>query len=95
MTLRGGIIVPSPGPCHLCAIHAGMRSRRPVIGIPADRTLIGLHPFHAVGEKYIHAIARAADAVPLLIPVLPDPIDPDELLASVDAVLFTGSPSNV
>ena len=95
MRLTAASLYLAPGPCHLCAIHTGMRSRRPVIGIPADRTLIGLHPFHAVGEKYIHAIARAADAVPLLIPVLPDPIDSDELLASVDAILFTGSPSNV
>lgn len=69
--------------------------RRPVIGIPADRRLLGPHPFHAVGEKYIHAIVRGADALPLLIPVLPEPLPIDEILASVDGLLFTGSPSNV
>lgn len=68
---------------------------RPVIAIPADRRMIGPHPFHMVGEKYIHAIERAAGCLPLLVPVLPEPLDMDELLARVDGVLFTGSPSNV
>ncbi len=72
-----------------------MPSHRPIIGIPADRRQLGLHPFHAVGEKYIHAIEKAADALPLLIPVLPDPLDGDELLEHLDGILFTGSPSNV
>ena len=35
--------------------------RKPVIGIPADRRMIGRHPFHAVGEKYIAAVVQAAD----------------------------------
>src|SRR5438067_2013079 len=29
-----------------------MASARPLIGIPADRRLVGAHPFHMVGEKY-------------------------------------------
>jgi putative glutamine amidotransferase len=70
-------------------------SSRPVIGIPADRRMLGPHPFHAVGEKYIHAVARAADALPLLVPVLPEPLDPEEWLSRVDGLLLTGSPSNV
>ncbi|MBM4238205.1 MAG: gamma-glutamyl-gamma-aminobutyrate hydrolase family protein [Gammaproteobacteria bacterium] len=69
--------------------------RRPVIGIPADRRVIGLHPFHLVGEKYAHAVARAVQGLPLLIPVLPEPLEVDEVLANLDGVLFPGSPSNV
>ena len=69
--------------------------RRPVIGLPADRRMIGLHPFHAVGEKYINAVVEAADAVPLLIPSLGAALDLDEVLEHVDGILFTGSPSNV
>jgi putative glutamine amidotransferase len=57
--------------------------------------MAGAHPFHMVGEKYITAIRDAAEALPLLIPVLPQPIPAEELLASVDGLLFTGSPSNV
>ena len=70
-------------------------TRRPVVGIPCDYRMLGPHPFHAVGEKYIAAIEGGAGAFPLLIPVLPDPLATDEILARVDGLLFTGSPSNV
>jgi len=72
-----------------------MAKRRPVIGIPADRRMLGAHPFHAVGEKYIRAVVDAAGASPLLVPALGADIDADELFASIDGLLFTGSPSNV
>jgi putative glutamine amidotransferase len=70
-------------------------NNRPVIGIPADRRMIGPHPFHAVGEKYISAVVQAADCLPLLIPVLETPLDVTEILARVDGIFFPGSPSNV
>lgn len=57
--------------------------------------MVGPHPFHMVGEKYIAAVRDGAGAVPFLIPVLPNPIPPDEVLDSIDGLLFTGSPSNV
>lgn len=72
-----------------------MSFKRPVIGIPADRRIIGPHPFHAVGEKYILAVAEAAGAIPLLIPALGELLNVDEILERVDGILFTGSPSNV
>ncbi len=72
-----------------------MAERKPLIGIPADRRILGPHPFHCVGEKYIRAVAEAADAVPVLIPSLGDETDLDAVLASVDGILLTGSPSNV
>jgi putative glutamine amidotransferase len=70
-------------------------NKRPVIGIPADRRMIGPHPFHAVGEKYIAAVVQAADCLPLLIPVLETPLDVEQILARVDGMFFPGSPSNV
>jgi putative glutamine amidotransferase len=72
-----------------------MANKRPVIGIPADRRMIGPHPFHAVGEKYIAAVVQAADCLPLLIPVLETPLDVGQILAHVDGIFFPGSPSNV
>jgi putative glutamine amidotransferase len=69
--------------------------KRPVIGIPADRRMIGPHPFHAVGEKYIAAVVQAADCLPLLIPVLETPLDVQQILGHVDGIFFPGSPSNV
>jgi len=71
-----------------------MHMRKPIIGIPADRRLLGSHWFHCVGEKYIDAVVQAADAVPVLVPALGERYL-REWLASFDGILFTGSPSNV
>ena len=68
---------------------------KPLIGIPADRRLLGHHYFHCVGEKYINAVALGADAIPVLIPSLGEGIGLEELLARFDGILLTGSPSNV
>lgn len=70
-------------------------TRKPVIGIPADRRLLGRHYFHCVGEKYIRAVAEGAQAMPVLIPSLGDGLNVRELLADFDGILLTGSPSNV
>ncbi len=71
-----------------------MARRKPLIGIPADRRILGPHPFHCVGEKYIAAVADASDAIALLIPALGER-DFDQLLETLDGILLTGSPSNV
>ena len=68
---------------------------RPLIGIPADRRMLGLHPYHVVGDKYARAVLDAAGGLPLLIPALAEELGFDELLARLDGVMFTGSHSNV
>jgi putative glutamine amidotransferase len=65
------------------------------VGIVCDYRMLGPHPFHAVGEKYIAAVRDGAQALPLLIPALDPAIPPDEILSAVDGLFFTGSPSNV
>ncbi|MGH8316533.1 MAG: gamma-glutamyl-gamma-aminobutyrate hydrolase family protein [Steroidobacteraceae bacterium] len=72
-----------------------MASAHPLIGLPADRRMIGLHPFHAVGEKYARAVLDAAGGLPLLIPSLAEELGLDELVERLDGLLLTGSPSNV
>jgi putative glutamine amidotransferase len=72
-----------------------MAPARPLIGIPADRRMVGAHPFHMVGEKYARAVIDAASAAPLLIPALAEELGFEELLERLDGLLFTGSPSNV
>jgi putative glutamine amidotransferase len=72
-----------------------MNPKRPVIGVPADRRVLGLHPYHLAGEKYLAALVQAADAIPLVVPALGPQLDPDLLLERLDGLLFTGSPSNV
>jgi putative glutamine amidotransferase len=72
-----------------------MSSARPLIGIPADRRMVGAHPFHMVGEKYARAVMDAAHGAPVLIPALAEELRFGELLERLDGLLFTGSPSNV
>ncbi len=72
-----------------------MVHRIPVVGIACDYRMMGPHPFHMVGEKYIAAVRDGAQALPLLIPVLVPAIAPQDILAAVDGLFFTGSPSNV
>lgn len=68
-------------------------SGRPVVLIPACNRVLGLHPFHVVGKKYVDAV-RLAGGLPLIVPQAgPDEID--DLLGHCDGVLLTGSPSNV
>jgi len=68
---------------------------KPIIGVPADRRVYEPHPWHMVGEKYLKAIIEAADAVPLIIPVLADDLAIDELVDQVDGVMLTGSQSDI
>jgi putative glutamine amidotransferase len=70
-------------------------SAKPLIGVPADRRILEPHPFHMVGEKYLAAIVDAADALPLITPVLADSVDIDELMRPLDGIFLTGSYSNV
>ena len=72
-----------------------MASARPLIGIPADRRLVGHHAYHMVGEKYARAVMEAGEAAPVLIPALAKELGFDELLERLDGLLFTGSASNV
>ncbi len=72
-----------------------MKSASPIVAIPCDRRMVGPHPFHMVGEKYITAVRVGANATPLLVPVLSPAIPADDILRIADGLFFTGSPSNV
>ncbi len=76
----------------------------PLVGIPCDVREIAPHPFHAVGEKYIDALAHGAAVMPLLLPSfgagrdlapLEGRYGADDLLERLDGVFLPGSPSNV
>jgi putative glutamine amidotransferase len=72
-----------------------MASARPLIGISADRRVVGYHHYHMVGEKYARALMDAAGAAPVVIPSLAEELQFEELIERLDGLLFTGSPSNV
>lgn len=77
------------------AQHTVMTSKRPLIGIPADRRMIGPQPYHMVGEKYLTAVLDIAGAIPVIVPAIGRELSLDDLLDSLDGLLFMGSPSNV
>jgi len=66
-----------------------------IIGIPCDIKMIGLLPFHAVGDKYIAAAAGGTGGAPVLIPALGDPVAMRTMLDMVDGILLPGSPSDI
>ncbi|WP_186010689.1 gamma-glutamyl-gamma-aminobutyrate hydrolase family protein [Burkholderia gladioli] len=70
-------------------------SGRPRVAISADRSMAGPHPVHSAGEKYIDAVVDGAGALAFVLPALGDRQPVDDLLASIDGLLLTGSYSNV
>jgi len=70
-----------------------MTERPPLILVPACNRVLGQHPFHVAGKKYIDAV-RLAGGLPLVIPSA-EPGELDALLDLADGVFLTGSPSNV
>lgn len=48
-----------------------------------------------VGEKYLDALIKGSDAVPLITPVMPEDVDIGALLLQFDGIFLTGSYSNV
>lgn len=71
---------------------------QPLVWLPADHRLLGEDgnqmPFLVLGDKYARAVKDSAQAQPVLFP-LADAAQIPALLAVVDGVLLTGSPSNV
>jgi putative glutamine amidotransferase len=69
-----------------------------MVWLPADHRLMGDHghqmPFLLLGDKYARAVKVGAQSQPVMFP-LADAEQIPELLALVDGVMLTGSPSNV
>lgn len=70
-------------------------SRLPLIGVSACTREIGPQTYHIAGDKYLRAVVVGAGGVPLVIPALAELMDQATLLACLDGLLLTGSPSNV
>jgi putative glutamine amidotransferase len=66
---------------------------RPIVVIPTCTKLIDGDVFDAVGRKYATAVAEVAECQPLLVPA--GMADIATLLEIADAILLSGSPSNV
>ncbi len=68
---------------------------RPLVGVTACLRREEHYAVHRVVDKYVDAVVDGADAVPVIVPALGDRLDLDALLADLDGLLVTGSPSNV
>jgi putative glutamine amidotransferase len=66
---------------------------RPLVVVPACNRMLGWHPFHIVGKKYVDAV-QLAGCLPWVVPRAA-PAEIDEILDRADGVMLTGSPSNV
>lgn len=67
----------------------------PVVGLVGDFLRVDDHPAHVILESYVAPIRDGAAALPFLIPSLDPPLDPQDVLARIDGLFFSGSPSNV
>ncbi|MBC3268981.1 gamma-glutamyl-gamma-aminobutyrate hydrolase family protein [Pseudomonas sp. SWRI81] len=70
-------------------------SRLPIIGVTACSSQIGPHAVQMNDDKNSQAVATAAKGLPLILPMFPDLLDPAQIIASLDGLLFTGAPSNI
>lgn len=68
-------------------------TRLPLVLVPACNRMLGEHPFHIAGRKYVDAV-RLAGGLPLVVPRA-EPAELQTLLEIADGVLLSGSPSNV
>lgn len=72
-----------------------LRRDRPVIGIIACGREVEGEPAQAVKHRYIEAVERFAEAVPLIVPTNQSPDNAPAIVAHLDAILLTGSNSNI
>ena len=68
---------------------------RPIVVIPSCTKLIEGNIFDSVGRQYSTAIAEVAECQPLLIPLGASMTDIGAVLEIADAILLSGSRSNV
>jgi putative glutamine amidotransferase len=72
-----------------------LRRPAPLIGLPACVKVPGELPVHQVGEKYLRGVIEGAGAMTVIVPALGDDFDAAEMVARLDGLVLTGSPSNV
>ncbi|WP_394886909.1 gamma-glutamyl-gamma-aminobutyrate hydrolase family protein [Mesorhizobium sp. AaZ16] len=68
---------------------------QPLVAISTDVRQFENYTWHAAPQQYLEAAIAGAGVFPVLVPSFGDRLDFDQLLASVDGVMVTGSKSNV
>lgn len=72
-----------------------LSSAKPLVAIAADRVERYGHQAHALLHGYVEAVVSICAGMPLALPADETAIDIASLIAHVDGVVLTGSPSNV
>jgi putative glutamine amidotransferase len=67
----------------------------PLVGLPADTYESHGFLYHSIGDKYVRAVAEAAQCTPVMIPSMIDALEIDALLDHFDGIVMTGAVSNV
>lgn len=67
----------------------------PIIGVIACGREVEGEPAQAVKHRYLEAVARYAEAVPLVVPSNQPVANAEAVVSRLDAILLTGSNSNI
>ncbi|HWK64757.1 MAG TPA: gamma-glutamyl-gamma-aminobutyrate hydrolase family protein [Rhizobiaceae bacterium] len=68
---------------------------QPLVAVSTDVRHFENYTWHAAPQQYLDAALTGAGVLPVLVPSFGARLDLDQLLASVDGVMITGSKSNV
>ena len=68
---------------------------QPLVAVSHDVRQFDNYTWHATPKQYLEAAISGAGVFPLLVPSFGEKLDLDQLLASIDGVMVTGSKSNV
>lgn len=72
-----------------------MTQARPVIGVMACARQVEGETAQTVKLRYLEGVSRHADAAPVILPSFQDPANAAAIVARLDAILLTGSSSNI
>ena len=74
-----------------------MTSYKPLIGISTNEitNFNGRQVSHSTGLRYVDAVKKFANGIPILIPSYVDNEDLDQLLTKIDGLILTGGRANI
>jgi len=74
-----------------------MSSIKPIIGISTNEitNFGGRQVSHSTGLRYVNAVAKFTNGIPILIPSYINNDDLDQLLKKLDGIVLTGGRANI
>jgi putative glutamine amidotransferase len=75
--------------------NSNKKPTMPIVGVPTCRQEIGGLDYDCTQHKYIAALYKSANVLPLQIPLFGDRLEVNTILENVDGIMLTGSHSNI